>query len=84
MEISVHTNGPDKTGASGESAEIEIQQSGEAKSDSPTTAVTIELAESGGTIRVTDGVGSVNIGLTDDFTIDGMLEDDVWIPDPVE
>lgn len=84
MEITIRTTGSDKDGEPGESAEIAIQQVGGEKSDSESTDVIIETSESGGTIRVTDGKGSVNIRLADDFTIEGMLEEDVWIPDPVE
>lgn len=69
-------------GEPGDHAVIQIQQMGEDKSVTDTTDMIIETSPDGGDIRISDGEDVVTIRLGEDFSIEALLKNDVFVPEP--
>lgn len=82
MELSLKHWQQYMDGEPGDHAVIQISQLGEDKSANDSTDVIIETEPNGGDIRISDGERVVTIRMNQSFEIEGMLENDVWIPEP--
>lgn len=71
-----HVDGP------GDHLVAQVQQMGDGRTRSDTTDIIIEMSPEGGDIRIVDGEDVISVKLGSDFSIEAVLVNDVFMPEP--